>query len=487
MTAVYLIAHGFLIVPFVILLVNNLLPSTVRGGFRFFLAGAAAVFECVGSAALFLLFRYYSVTRYEFDVFTKGTIGEDYFCIKRLTLFMTACVGIVVFVSVMLAIKTVGTKRSAYVNLLMCLLMGMNSMLMATDLFSLYVFLEIVGISSFVMIAMFRSRVGLEGSFKYLVVSAVGIVLLLVGLSFLFMQTGSLDYSATGAAMLENADASHRVLTYIAIALMISGFAVKAGAVPFHSWLPDAHQSADTSVSVLLSGIVIKVGGIYGLIVVANLFGSLPMVRMIYKIIGLASVIVGALLAARQRHFKRIAAYSSVSQMGYIILGLSAGTTLGLVGALAHVFSHAVFKSTLFSNAAALHEQVGILDITKLGGLEKKMPVTAFSSVIAFLSTAGIPPCSGFWSKLIIVLALWQSGNPVWAGAALLASILTSVYFLRLQKRVFFGKLPKELDDTREIGGSVKFIELLLTALTLGAGLLFPAALVYLQNLGVLV
>ncbi len=275
------------------------------------------------------------------------------------------------------------------------------------------------------------------------------------------------------------------MLSYFAFILLSAGSAVKSGAVPFHSWLPDAHQSADTSVSVLLSGIVIKVAGIYGIIVMTKLFHDVPAINMTLAIMGTVSIVTGALFALRQNHFKRIVAYSSVSQMGYILLGISTGSVLGLIGAVTHIFNHATFKSTLFANAAALHEQTGTLDINEMGGLQKKMPVTGFSSIAAFLSTAGIPPFAGFWSKLLIIMALWKDHSPVFAGIALFASIFTAAYFLRMQKKVFFGKLPEKYADLKEIGGSIKFAEIMLTIIMIVVGVGFPFVLLYLNARGI--
>ena len=251
--------------------------------------------------------------------------------------------------------------------------------MMVRDLFSLYVFLEIVGISSFVLVALFQLETGLEGAFKYLVMSSLATVFILTGLAFVFMQTGSLQYAQAWADWL-SVQGTAQLYTYLAFILLISGFALKTGVVPFHSWLPDAHQSANTAVSILLSGIVIKVAGIYGFIVLTKLFPGFPPVALALRILGLLSIVVGALFALRQTHFKRLVAYSSVSQMGYILLGLSSGTTLGFLGAMVHIFNHATFKSTLFTNAAALSAQAGTLELGELGGLEKKMPVTGFSS-----------------------------------------------------------------------------------------------------------
>ncbi len=478
------VAQGLFLLPLAVIFIINLFPRRTAHRLFFPIGLAVAVLQGVGAAAGGIILWQSRQTRFDFNVFVSGKNAGDNFSARRMTFFLMLCIAVVVFVSVMIAKKTITTKKRAYLNLLMSLLFGMNGMLLTTDLFTLYVFLEIVGISSFVLIAMFRSRTGLEGSFKYLVLSSVGVMLLLTGLSFLFMQTGSLGYTDILIHTFNLNSNTEKALTYAAIILIISGFCVKAGAVPFHSWLPDAHQSADTAVSVLLSGIVIKIAGIYGLVVVWQIFGRLNVVRLIFGVIGIISIVYGALLASRQDHFKRICAYSSVSQMGYIILALSTNTVLGLIGALAHILSHALFKSTLFTNAAALHEQTGTLDIKEMGGLEKKMPVTSFSSVIAFLSTAGIPPMSGFWSKLLIILALWQCGNEPAAAAALIASIFTSVYFLRLQKNVFFGKTPVQLDGVEEIGGTVKLVEILLTAATIGVGLAFPFLLAFLQNAG---
>ena len=187
------------------------------------------------------------------------------------------------------------------------------------------------------------------------------------------MKTGSLSYNAVSGVLPADISDPQTILIYVSVILMIAGFAIKTGVVPFHSWLPDAHQSADTSISVLLSGIVIKIAGVYGFIVLTGLFKGVRAIQISLAVLGMTSIVVGALLALRQDHFKRIVAYSSVSQMGYILLGLSTGSVLGLIGAVAHVFSHAAFKSTLFTNAAALHEQTGTLEINEMGGLQSRM------------------------------------------------------------------------------------------------------------------
>lgn len=487
MSAMAYIAVSFLVVPLIIIIINNLLPRSNAGRAGIFLAGACAIIQMASSITVFFLLSFNHLHEYDFTLlWNMEEAGAEHFGVTSLSLVILFCIGFVSFISVLIAFRTIDKKKVSYVNLLMTLILGMNGMVIVTDLFSLYVFLEIVGISSFVLIALFRSVTGLEGAFKYLVMSALASIFILTGLSFIFMQTGSLQYSQIGTGVLNGADGSQKVLIYAALILLISGFAVKTGAVPFHSWLPDAHQSADTAVSVLLSGIVIKVAGIYSFIMLTDLFTGVQAINTALAVIGTLSILAGALPALRQTHFKRIVAYSSVSQMGYILLGISTGSTLGLIGATAHIFNHATFKSTLFANAAALHEQTGTLDIEEMGGLQSRMPVTGFSNIAAFLSTAGIPPFAGFWSKFLIIMALWSNNSRLLAGIALFSSILTVAYLLRVQKKVFFGKLPDKFAELKEIGGSIKLAEIMLTVVIITVGLGFPLALLYLKGRGLL-
>jgi proton-translocating NADH-quinone oxidoreductase chain N len=477
-------AESFLFVPLAAIILNNIFPKKRTEDRFYILTGAVAVIQIIASIVAFYLMDVNGLQKYDFSVLWDKNPGSDYFSINSISLVFLFNIGLVVFISVLVAARTIDTQKSSYVNLLMTLLVSMNGMVLVNDLFSLYVFLDVVGISSFIMIGMFQSKRGLEGSIKYLVISELATIFILTGLAFIFMKTGSLSYPMVGDAILKDTSDSRTLLIYGSLILMIAGFAIKTGAVPFHSWLPDAYQSADSSISVLLSGIVNKIAGVYGLVVLTRLFCGVPAIQASLAAIGILSIIIGALLALRQKHFKRIVAYSSVSQMGYILLGLSTGTTLGLIAAIAHVFSHATVKSTLFANAAALQEQVGTLKVKELGGLQSRMPVTALSSLVAFLSIAGIPPFVGFWSKLLIIMALWTSGNPVMAGCALCASILTGAYFLRLQKEVFFGATPSQLSGVTEITGSIKFAEILLTVLTSAVGIGFPLILVYMQSRG---
>ncbi|MFA5276020.1 MAG: proton-conducting transporter membrane subunit [Candidatus Omnitrophota bacterium] len=388
-------------------------------------------------------------------------------------------IGIVVFISLFVAraLLTDEVERANFINLLFVALIGMNATVMVTDIFSLYVFIEITAVSSFVMIALQKDRFALEGAFKYFIMSAIATVMILSAIAIMFFVSGSTSFSAVAAGPVHSAADG---LTRTAIALFVCGLLIKSGIVPFHGWLPDAYSAAPAPVSVLLAGIITKASGVYVLMrLVISVFGIIPSVQNLLMFVGALSIIFGALAALTQSNFKRMLSYSSISQVGYIILALGCGTPLALFGAAFHIFNHATFKSLLFVNAAALEKQLGTLDMDKMGGLSAKMPVTGITSVIAALSTAGIPPLSGFWSKFIIILALWNAGNFAYASIALLASILTLAYFLTLQRRVFFGKLAQGLENVKEAGLNLAVPQVILAVLIIGVGLIFPFIFVW--------
>ena len=399
--------------------------------------------------------------------------------VDNLALVMILSIGIVVFISLLVARSTLPdeTQRGNFVSLLLVALIGMNVTVIITDIFSLYVFIEITAVSSFVMIALQKDRFALEGAFKYFIMSAIATIMMLTAIALMLFLSASTSFSAVSAALMNSAGSG---LTRTAIALFVCGLLIKSGIVPFHGWLPDAYSSAPAPVSVLLAGIITKVSGVYVLMrLVISVFGLMPDLQNLLMFVGALSIVVGALAALTQSNFKRMLAYSSISQVGYIILALGCQTPLALFGAAFHIFNHATFKSLLFVNAAAVEKQTGTLDIDKMGGLSSKMPVTGASSVIAVLSTAGIPPLSGFWSKLIIILALWNSGKFAYATIALLASILTLAYFLTLQRKVFFGKIAHGLENIKEVELGLVIPQVILAVLIIGVGLIFPLVFVW--------
>jgi multicomponent Na+:H+ antiporter subunit D len=261
---------------------------------------------------------------------------------------------------------------------------------------------------------------------------------------------------------------------------MALAFMIKAGLFPFHSWTPDAYESATSPVSALLAGIVTKVVGTYALMVVCMLLSIInfgiannPVGRAVMWF-GLASIIFGALNAQEQKDFKRMLAYSSISQMGYITIAAALATPLAMAGALFHMFNHATFKTLLFFAAGSVKRATGSTEIDSMSGLQAKMPYTAVAATVAMLSTAGVPPFSGFWSKLFIIAALWQAGFYGMAAAALFASVLTLAYFLKLQRGMFFGKPSQNISNVKEKSFGFLMPCFVFSFIIIAMGLYFP-------------
>jgi proton-translocating NADH-quinone oxidoreductase chain N len=387
-------------------------------------------------------------------------------------------------------------ERFHFASVILIALTGMNGVVLVGDFFSLYVFLEVTTVCSFILIAMRRGLASLEGAFKYIMLSAVATTLMLGAIALLMMMAGSTSFAAAQAAL---GARGKGVLAKIAVGAFACGLFVKGGIVPFHGWLPAAYSTAPAPVSILLAGIVTKVSGIYallrlfGAIVPAGQNAGLPPVfggegamGRALLFVGAVSIVVGALAAIGQKDLKRLLAYSSISQVGYIILGLGCAAavcsrepaspiaSLAFAGAVFHLFNHSIFKSLLFVNSAALEQRLGTTEMARMGGLGSRMPVTGVTNVIALLSTAGVPPLAGFWSKFIIIVALWQAGFHSYAAVAVLFSAVTLGYLLIMQRKVFFGLLPEGLSQVREAGGGVTLAAVALAALTIGVGLLAP-------------
>lgn len=454
------------LIPLAIVVLFNLPFYRVTGRTAVFIA---ALF-CIAEIFLFFI---PDINACGFSQFLTEYLALDFECdgISRLMLLTTA---IVVFSAIMVlhATESDDRKKFNYINLMLISLAGMNGLFFVRDIFSIYVFIEVIAATSYILIAIDKNRDCLEASFKYLVLSAVATVMMLASVAILFLVAGSTDFATIYAMYSQYAG---NPLVNASIILFVVGLFIKGGVMPFHGWLPGAYSSSSSSVSVLLAGIVTKTTGIYTLIrLFYSVLGFNTSSQTVLLVFASISVIFGAFGAINQNNFKKMLSYSSISQVGYIVLGLGAGTPFGVAAAMFHLFNHSIFKSLLFVNSAALEKQVNVSDMDQMGGLASKMPVTSATSIIAFLSTAGIPPLSGFWSKLMIILALWTAGFKIYAFIAILASILTMTYFLIMQKKVFFGKLKEGFENVKEAPLALTFISVVLCAITVLVGVLIP-------------
>ncbi len=321
--------------------------------------------------------------------------------------------------------------------LTLLLLTGLFGVAMTGDLFNLFVFLEVYALATYGLVALGGPKAALA-SFRYLLFATIGGGFYLLGVGFVYFTTGTLNM----------ADAAERLPpiagspTVVAAAVLITvALGIKMALFPLHVWLPDAHSHAPPAVAALLAAIQVKVAA-YALIrVLLTVFGievvlaDLPIMTIITWF-GAAGVVFGSVMAIRQDDFKRLLAYSTVAQIGYIGLGIGLATPLALAGALLHVVNHAFMKACLFFVAGGVIQQAGVKSIRRFAGLGRRMPWTMAGFTVATLSMIGVPPTAGFFSKWYLVLGSLEADQWLLAAVIVVSSLLTLGYFLRVFEQV---------------------------------------------------
>ena len=338
-----------------------------------------------------------------------------------------------------------------YFYALFCLMIaGMNGVVISGDLFNIFVFLEISVISAYALVAFGVEKNELEASFRYQVLGGIASFLILFGIGFIYWKTKTLNIADIKEAFSTGYDRTYYLFVQI---LILSGFGLKAAIIPFHAWLPDAHSSAPSPISAMLSGVLIKAVGIYVIIrLFFNMFAISEGMAILITTLGTLSMVIGVFLAIGQWDIKRLLAYHSISQMGYVVLSVGIGmilisrgvrnevAALAITGGIFHLINHAAFKGLLFLNAGAIEYTIGSRNLQEMGGLAKQMPATAATSFIASMSISGIPPFNGFFSKLIIIIAAIMAKFYLLALLAVIVSIITLASFLKFQRYAFFNK-----------------------------------------------
>ncbi|MDV3428190.1 MAG: hypothetical protein LIR50_14420, partial [Bacillota bacterium] len=366
-----------------------------------------------------------------------------------------------------------------YYVLFQLLSASMIGFVLTGDVFNMYVMLEIMTFAA-IALTSFRNHIykSVEAGFKYIVIGSLGSSFILLGTVLLYSQLHTLNLAQMAALLHGN----YTPVSIMALALMLTGYAVKAFMVPCHTWPVDAHMAAPSSISMLLSGIMSKTG-VYALVrVLYMIYQSTGKPEMEFLIMfwGAVTMLVGITMAVVQTDFKRLLAFSSVSQIGYIMAGFGAGLSInkgvavvGTMGALFHMINHAAFKSLLFLCAGAVLHQTGTTDLNKLGGLSKKMPYTTAFFIIGTLSISGIPPFNGFVSKWLIYQATFEAGYAPVTIIALIASVLTLAALVKVIQSVFFGQLKEEYKDVKEVPLSMRIPMMILSAVCVFVGV-FP-------------
>ncbi|MFA5255100.1 MAG: proton-conducting transporter membrane subunit [Candidatus Omnitrophota bacterium] len=329
------------------------------------------------------------------------------------------------------------TDTWKYFSLLMLMMAGVNGVAVSGDIFNMFVYLEIASLATYALVAFGNEAEALEASFKYAVMSSVASTFMLIGIAFLYNYTSTLNMAYIGKFIEGNGTA--KIMSFVSV-LFLAGFGLKAALAPFHAWLPDAYTKSPAPIPAISSGVLIKVLGVYALTrLFFNVFGMTKPVSYILIFFAVVSMLVGGILAFGQSNIRRLLGYSSVSQIGYIILGFAIGTPLAVMGSLFHIFNHSVAKSLLFMGAGSIEKTMKTQDIRKISGVVSKMPVTGYTSLIGALSICGVPPFGGFWSKLIIIFACIQAGYFGLAFIAAFVSILTLAYYFKAYAPMLFG------------------------------------------------
>ena len=361
-----------------------------------------------------------------------------------------------------------------YFALYLTFSMGMLGTVLATNLIEFYVFFELMLVPSFFLVAFYgygeRKRIALMFFFW----THVGAVVLLLGLLAMGFFAGGFDYDT----VMENVDKIPDQWLVLIIFALVIGLGVKLAAFVLHIWLPYAHSEAPTPISALLSPAMIGIGA-YGLLRLwlELLVGDYSQYSIYINLWGLATMIYGGAMAMMQDDIKRVLAYSSISQMGYILFGLGSESVLGITGAALMYVSHGLGKAILFMMAGSIILQTGTRSMSKLGGLAGRMPYTAVIAMIGALTIMGIPPTSGFMAEWILFNGVLQSGitnsetiRIVAFGLGILATVLTAAYILWMYKRIFFGKIPEQYSKIKDSNRYITVTMAALAAITLFLG-----------------
>ena len=375
-----------------------------------------------------------------------------------------------------------GSNTSRYYTLFLLLTSAIVGLVFTGDLFSMFVFLELLSISSGVLVAFYVHKgSSLEAAFKYIVISAVAGLMMLFAVGLLYAQYNLLNIAALADAI------TFSFSDNVALVLLVAAFAMKCGAVPLHMWVSDAYGEAPAPISAVL--VVASQASLYALFRISfTLFGSLPTIEIVawsIIILGVLSMLIGVLMAIPQKNIKRLMAYHSISQTGYMLLGVGVGLAVigntnalnsfgitAMEGGIFHIINNAIYKGLLFLTAGAIIYRVGTTDLNKMSGLAHKMPFTTIFFLIGTLAITGLPPFNGFASKLMIYESVFRF-SPLLSVIAMLVSILTLASFVKIFYSAFMGAKLKEHDGMRDVPKTMGIAMLILAALTLLLGL-FP-------------
>ncbi|NIO21426.1 MAG: hypothetical protein GTN76_11975 [Candidatus Aenigmarchaeota archaeon] len=359
--------------------------------------------------------------------------------LDKLNVFLALLVTGASSVIAIYSLKYIKERRHRYYTLLCLLTIGLVGVSLTGDIFNLYVFFEILSVSSYALVAFFLDEHAIEGAFKYLVAGSITSLFILIGIAMLYGLTGTLNFADLALKI------SHTSPYMIALGLLITGFALKAAIIPFHAWKPDAIEGTPAPIGAIFTAVSTSIG-IYGIIRVLFIF-NLIQLNWVLIFFGVITMLVGAVLALVQINVKRMLAYSGISQVGYILMVLGFGTFLGLTSGLYHILNNVLIKALLFMGVG-----IGIYVTGKenLDGMGMKNTPLLICVGIGLLSLSGIPPLNGFVSKWMIFMASWEV-SPLLTAIAIVASAITMAYSFKIFSSIFLATKKVEANIPRTL------------------------------------
>ena len=351
---------------------------------------------------------------------------------------------------------------------------GMIGFSVTGDLFNLFVLTEVVALSSYALVAVGGRGLAAFAALKYLLIGAVSSLLMLFATAQLFALTGTLNMADLSVRLGEHQGA---LVVMVAFAAFTISFMVKAALFPLHVWLPDAHAIAPSPVSAVLSGMVVKMG-VIGMLRLQQIYLrsdaiDLGLLNTGLVVLGAVSIVMGALLAIVQDDIKLMLAYSTISNIGYIVLGLGLASPYAVIGASVHVFNHALIKATLFLAAGSIIHQTGLRRLSDLRGVGRTMPQTSAVMAVGAISIVGLPPTAGFICKWYIALGAFEAGAGGYGFTLVFGALLIFIYYIRMLNVFYFQKpVHHVVAQAREVPLSMRIPSIVLAVLCLLMGVL---------------
>jgi NADH-quinone oxidoreductase subunit M len=399
--------------------------------------------------------------------------------VDGISISMVLLTALICFISVF-ASFAVDRAEKGYYALLMLLDTGMMGVFVSLDFFLFYIFWEVMLLPMYFLIGIWGGPRREYAAIKFFLYTLLGSVLILLAMLGLYYYGAEPTFDMTQLA----AQAGHYSITFqriVWIALFI-GFAIKIPAFPFHTWLPDAHVEAPTAISVILAGVLLKMGT-YGILRVN--YPILPaasheLAWLFLGGIGTVNIVYGAMCAMAQTDYKKLVAYSSISHMGYVMLGMASFTAAGINGAVLQMFNHGTITAMLFILVGVIYDRAHHRDIDGFGGLAQRMPIYAGITGFAFFAGMGLPGLSAFISEVLVLIGAWQP-HPIMTMLGAATAILTAGYLLWCFQRIYLGPLNEKYQSLPDLSLREAFTLVPLAIIVLILGV-YPQAVLSLLN-----